>query len=443
MKFLQHINLEGCESFMKLPDSIIKLQGLRYLDIDDTHVCSIPRGFRALTNLSALYGFPAYTDGDWCSLEELGSLSQLNGLSIKSLENVSSALLAEKARVKAKKKLTILALECGGRVGDGLVQGGVSESKEEEQIIEAVFDVLCPQPCIEHIVTKRYFGRRLPGWMTSTAMVPLESLKILVLEHLPCCTQLPDGLCRFPYLEWIKVDKAPAIKCVGPEFVQQYNQLHRPSSQLAATFPKLQQLDFNGMEEWEEWVWETEVKAMPLLEELRISPCKLGRMPPGLISHAMTLKKLIIWNVQCLHSLENFISVIELDLYDIPELVNISNLPKLQKLTIKYCPELKTVQEMAAPRRLDLGIFYYESQLPVYLQTVKPSNLLLTCSLEVLTSMAEGESSSEWDKFSHIKQVEACAEDGADEKKWHVFYTSESCKIQTNIHEGRLVEEEE
>lgn len=55
MKFLQHINLEGCESFMKLPDSIIKLQGLRHLDIDDTRVSSIPRGFGALTNLSALW----------------------------------------------------------------------------------------------------------------------------------------------------------------------------------------------------------------------------------------------------------------------------------------------------------------------------------------------------------------------------------------------------
>ncbi|XP_048568961.1 disease resistance RPP13-like protein 4 [Triticum urartu] len=443
MKFLQHISLEGCESFLKLPDSIIKLQGLRYLDIDDTRVSSIPRGFRALTNLSALYGFPAYTDGDWCSLEELGSLSKLNELSIKSLENISSALLAAKARINAKKQLTYLGLKCGGRVGDGLVQGGVSDSKEEEQIIEAVFDVLCPQPCIEHIFIKRYFGRRLPGWMTSTAMVPLESLKILSLEHLPCCTQLPDGLCRLPYLEWIKVNGAPVIKCVGPEFVQQYNQRHRPSSQLAATFPRLQKLSLFGMEEWEEWVWETEVKSMPLLEELRISNCKLGCMPPGLMSHAMALMKLLIWNVQCLHSLENFVSVVELTLFNIPELAKISNLPKLQKLEISYCRKLKTATDMAALRRLELRVFSWESQLPVYLQTVKPSHLLLTCNLAVLTSMAAGESSSEWDKFSHIKQVEAYADDGADEKKWHVLYSSESCDIQTNIHQDRLVEEEE
>uniref|UniRef100_A0A8R7PYM5 Disease resistance protein RGA3 n=1 Tax=Triticum urartu TaxID=4572 RepID=A0A8R7PYM5_TRIUA len=226
MKFLQHISLEGCESFLKLPDSIIKLQGLRYLDMDDTRVSSIPRGFRALTNLSALCGFPAYTDGDWCSLEELGSLSHLNELSLESLENVSSALLAAKARVNAKKQLIYLGLRCGGRVGDGLVQGEVSDS--EKKIIEAVFDVLCPQPCIEHIKIKGYFGRRLPGLMACTAMVPLEGLKILALEHLPCCTQLPDGLCRLPYLEWIKVEGAPVIKSVGLEFVQHHNQLHAP-----------------------------------------------------------------------------------------------------------------------------------------------------------------------------------------------------------------------
>ncbi|KAM3310112.1 hypothetical protein ACQJBY_031040 [Aegilops geniculata] len=430
MKFLQHISLEGCGSFMKLPDSIIMLQGLRYLDMDDTRVSSIPRGFRALTNLRVLCGFPAYTDGDWCSLEELGSLSQLNELSLESLENVSSALLAAKSRINAKKQLTSLGLKCGS-------------ADSEEQIIEAVFDVLCPQPCIEDIFIKRYFGRRLPGWMTSTAIVPLESLKILILEHLFCCTQLPDGLCRLPYLEWIKVDRAPVIKCVGPEFVQQYNQRHSPSSQLAATFPKLQKLTLYGMKEWEEWVWGTEVKAMPLLDELRISRCKLGRMPPGLMSHAMALKKLIIWSVQGLHSLENFASVVELELGNIPELAMISNLPKLQKLEISNCPKLETLKDMDALRRLHVRVSRWENQLPVYLQTVKPSHLLLTCNLAVLTSMAEGESSSEWDKFSHIKQVEAYADDGEGEKKWHVLYTSESCNIQTNIHQDRLVEEED
>nr|UBY07522.1 NBS-LRR disease resistance protein [Dasypyrum villosum] len=421
MKFLQHIDLEGCESFRELPDSIIKLQGLRHLDIDGTHISSIPRGFGALTNLSALFGFPACTDGDWCSLEELGSLSQLSSLSLESLENVSSALLAAKARVNEKKQLTYLGLKCGGRVGDGFVQG---DAEGEEQTIEAVFDALCPQPCIEQIRIRRYFGRRLPGWMASTAMVPLEGLKILVLKRLPCCTQLPDGLCRLPYLEWLKLDGAPAIKCVGPEFVQQYNQWHHPSpssqsqSQLAATFPKLGKLEFHEMEEWEEWDWETEVRAMPLLEELRISNCKLGRMPPGLMSHAMALKKLMIWNVQGLHSVDNFVSLVELLLANIPELSKISNLPKLQKLKIQ------------------LTISNSENQLPVYLQTVKPSHLLLSCNLAVLTSMAEGESSSEWDKFSHINQVEAYAEDGQDEKKWHVLYTSESCNIQTNIHQA-------
>ncbi|XP_044979300.1 disease resistance RPP13-like protein 4 [Hordeum vulgare subsp. vulgare] len=435
MKFLQHICLEGCESFVKLPDGIIKLQGLRFLDIGGTCVNSIPRGFQALTNLRLLCGFPAYIDGDWCSMEELGSLSQLNYLALERLENVSSALLAAKAMVNEKKQLTYLALKCGSRVGD--------VSDPEKQILEAVFDAFCPQPCIEQIIIERYFGRRLPGWMASTAMVPLESLKLLCLEHLPCCTQLPDGLCRLPYLEWLQVDGASVIKCVGPEFVQQYSQRHRPSPQFAATFPKLHKLDFTRMGEWQEWVWDTEVKAMPFLEELGISGCKLGRMPPGLMSHATALKKLVIWNVQRLPSLENFVSVVELDLGKLPELAIISNLPKLQKLDIKYCPKLETLKDMDALRRLGLRVFSWENQLPVYLRTVKPSHLLLTCNLVVLTSMAEGESSSEWDKFSHIKQVEAYAEDGGDEKKWHVLYTSESGNIQTNIHQNRLVEEED
>ncbi|VAH96196.1 unnamed protein product [Triticum turgidum subsp. durum] len=454
MKFLQHISLENCESVVKLPDSIVRLYELRHIDLDGTRVNSIPRGFRALTNLRTLYGFTAHVDGDWCSLEELGPLFNLRTIGLVNLQNVSDASFATKVRLGEKVNLISLTLDCRSRHGSNeLIKDGVCE--KDQGMIEKVFDGLYPPPCIEDIRIYNYFGRQLPSWMMSATVMqkmPLNSLKVVIMSDLAYCAQLPDGLCMLPCLEYLSVNEAPAIKHVGSEFVQPHihshrtssqvaatfprlQKMHRPSYQLAATFPKLQKLHFHGMEEWEEWIWETEVKAMPLLEDLRITSCKLGRMPPGLMSHAMDLKKLEIWSVQGLHSLENFVSVVELNLYDIPQLVNISNLPKLQKLTINYCAEVETVQEMAALRRLELSIFDYQSQLPVYLRTVKPSHLLLTCSLDVLTSMAEGESSSEWDKFRHIKQVEAYAEDGGDEKKWHVLYTSESCNIQTNIHQ--------
>ena len=47
--------------------------------------------------------------------------------------------------------------------------------------------------------------------------------------------------------------------------------------------------------------------------------------------------------------------------------------------------------------------------------------------------MAAGKSGSEWDRFSHIQRVEAYADDGDIQKKWHLFYTSEPFNMETNI----------
>ncbi|KAL6653867.1 hypothetical protein ACP70R_008791 [Stipagrostis hirtigluma subsp. patula] len=191
MKFLQLISLRGCESLMTLPDSIVQLGQLRYLSLTGTSINSgIPRGFGALTNLRKLYGFPAHTHGDWCSLEELGPLSQLRDLAIKGLENVSVTSFATKARLIAKEHLTYLTLGCSSRLGDdGLVSKEGSASEEEQGHIEEVFDKLCPPPCIESLDIGGYFGQRLPRWMTSSrAVVTLKFLRFLTMDDLAFCT---------------------------------------------------------------------------------------------------------------------------------------------------------------------------------------------------------------------------------------------------------------
>jgi hypothetical protein len=123
----------------------------------------------------------------------------------------------------------------------------------------------------------------------------------------------------------------------------------------------------NGMEVWEEWEWEEEVQAMPVLEELRLIKCKLGRIPPGLASHATTLRKLTIWGVKRLNCVENFASVVVLDLHDNPDLTRISNFSKLQRLEIDCCWKLESLEEMNIIRRLVLTIHYRKKRLPMYL----------------------------------------------------------------------------
>uniref|UniRef100_A0ACD5Z3B7 Uncharacterized protein n=1 Tax=Avena sativa TaxID=4498 RepID=A0ACD5Z3B7_AVESA len=244
MKFLQRISLSGCEEFVKLPDSIVNLGQLRYLDFCQTSIVDIPKGFRALANLVIVRGFPAHVEGDWCSLEELGPLYCLKYLGLQGLENVSSSSYAAKAKLGEKVHLTDLFLSCGSKLGaDGLMEEDMI-SVEERQQIEKVFDDLCPPPKLDLLAINGYFGRRLPRWMMSSSVVPLRSLRNLLMGDLACCTQLPDGLCQLPSLELIQIQRAPAIKRIGPEFVQSYH--HQNPFSVVAAFPRLREMARNG-----------------------------------------------------------------------------------------------------------------------------------------------------------------------------------------------------
>ncbi|KAF7077320.1 hypothetical protein CFC21_081883 [Triticum aestivum] len=433
MKLLQYISLGGCEQFVKLPHGFVKLGQLRYLNFVATSIKGIPRGFCALTNLRTLFGFPAQVDGDWCSLEELGPLSQLKHLQLDRLENITASSSAAKAKLGDKVHLTDLTLTCGSILGDdGLIkeEDGVSEEKQQQS--EKVLEELCPPPRLEYLDIRGYFGRRLPRWMMSSSVVSLSSLRILFIVDLACCTQLPDSLCRLPYLEFIQIKRAPAIKRVGPEFMQSYHHHSTCPSQMVAAFPRLHELDFTGMVEWEEWEWEEQVQAFPVLRELLLKNCKLKCLPPGLASQARALNTLYIYNVQGLISLENFPSLVELNLDENLDLERITNLPRLQKLSIEDCPKLKVLEGLVALQRLVLSYNDMET-IPEYMGGINPRCLELYCSLALLASIAAGQSGPEWDKFSHVEHVKAYAREGGNSRKWYVFYTAKPYSLKTNV----------
>jgi len=165
MKFLQYISLFGCKSLVNLPSSIVKLQHLRFLSLHDIGISSIPKGFHGLTNLRKLYGFPTHMDGDQCSLEELGPLSQLTRLEIHGLDNVPSSSFAIKARIGEKVRLSYLLLECTSRIrhDDQLVKDEEGIPEKQLRQIEEVFNELQPPSGLENLSINGYdIGQRLP-----------------------------------------------------------------------------------------------------------------------------------------------------------------------------------------------------------------------------------------------------------------------------------------
>nr|ALO70181.1 NBS-LRR-like resistance protein [Oryza sativa] len=423
LKLLQYLEIIS-ENLVRLPNSIVKLGQLRHLDLLGISISGIPRQLCRLTNLRYLYGFPVQADGDWCSLQELGPLAKLRRLALRKLENVPVTSLAREARLGEKLHLRYLRLECSSRLGeDGLVEDEKGVSEEEQRRIEEVLDELTPPLCLENIDITSYFGQRLPRGMMSGAAGAYMRLLIVTMDDLVCCTQLPDGLCQLPCLNFFQVTRAPAIKHVSPKFVT----MQPSSSQFrhAHAFPKLKEMGLIDMAEFEEWEWDHQlnnVPAVPELEELMLENCKLRCLPPGLSSQATALTSMGLCDIKYLNFVESFASHVKLELQDNPDLERVTSMPRLQKLIIIGCPKMRTLEGVPELRKLALEDCDME-QLPRYLQQ----------GLRLLTSIALGESGPEWGKLSHVQHVKAYADQGDDKRKWHVLYTREPYSFETNI----------
>jgi len=421
MKFLQHILLPWSRNLMSLPGSIVKLMHLRTLDIRGSNKnIVIPKGFGQLTNLRTLKGFPVHMDMDghraWCSLEDIGPLNQLRQFTLHGLENVAATSLAEMAMViSSKEHLDYLELNwsSSGCVGSR----DEMEKQQQQRAAEEVLEKLWPSSSIRHLDIEGYFGCQLPNWMMVQAAWDFKSLRFLMLKDLPCCTRLPDGLRRLPTLESLNIEDAPAIKCVGPEFQSPYSPAVgggitiSATSRLVAAFTNLTNLYLKGLSEWEEWDWEEQgedetadaAMAMPALMSVAMDNCKLSYLPPGLASSKrLALRQLYLYELSRLTSLENFPSVVKLDVFDCPELKRISGLSRLQKIRIVRCPNLKVLEGVPSLDSMVLEDATMET-VPEYLTAVKPRYFELDCCKKLHDSLSPG--SYEWNKICHIGKL--------------------------------------
>ncbi|XP_066358465.1 putative disease resistance RPP13-like protein 1 [Miscanthus floridulus] len=285
-------------------------------------------------------------DGCWCSLEEIGPMFQLRKLILHGLENVPVGSSAGMSMISRKEHLDYLELNWSSSGSMGLREE--INKPQQQRAVEEVTEKLSPPSSIRHLNIEGYFGSRLPNWMIFPATWVFNSLRHLRIDKLHYCTQLP-------ILEALVIDDAPTIKSVGPEF-QSPSSLAVGGSIVTArsvmAFPNMKTLLLAGLCEWEEWDWEVQGEdesadavAMPALELVMIRNCKLRCLPPGLASSKRHyLRELELHELSNLTYIENFPSLVELEVFNCPEQKRISDLSKLQEIKIVHCPNVEVLK---------------------------------------------------------------------------------------------------
>uniref|UniRef100_A0A2N9IMD4 NB-ARC domain-containing protein n=1 Tax=Fagus sylvatica TaxID=28930 RepID=A0A2N9IMD4_FAGSY len=274
----EHMELKGREYFENLAIRSF-FQDFKK-DKDDEY----PRGFGRLTSLRRLSHFYVSGTKDGCKLGELKDLNQLEGsLEIKELGNVVDACEAENAQLKKKIHLHTLKLQFTGRY-DRRIENDVS-----------VLNALESPPNLKYLSISWYEGTTMsPNWTMS-----LTKLKTLRLDYFKNLEHLPP-LGKLPVLESLIITGFYSLRKVGVEFLGIGSENKKEDNM--QIFPNLKSLEFEYLNQWEEWIGiggkreeeeDSNITIMPRLQRLVILDCpRLNSLPDFL--RTIPLKELEI-----------------------------------------------------------------------------------------------------------------------------------------------------
>ncbi|GKV30504.1 hypothetical protein SLEP1_g39311 [Rubroshorea leprosula] len=172
-----------------------------------------------------------------------------------------------------------------------------------DAVISNLFKKDC-KPHISHIPNmdveeeKEIVGHTNPiVWPSPSWITPLTNLKNIEIWG-SHVEHLPS-LGKLPSLESLTMDCVWEVKKVGVEFLGIETSLS-PSSSSVFAFPNLKSLTFDTMGEWEEWDYgnrgEEDITIMPRLSSLTIRYCEKLKMLPDYILQSTTLQELTISN---------------------------------------------------------------------------------------------------------------------------------------------------
>ncbi|KAG7942267.1 hypothetical protein I3843_16G094100 [Carya illinoinensis] len=200
---LETLLLENCFHLNKLPSTFGNLVELRHLNIQGAiQLEGMPMQIGKLTCLRSLSNMVVGKDNTCSGIKELGSLPHLREtLCISRLENVPRPKEAEDATLSNKSKITRLSLEWSE---------DIDESKDRASELE-VLENLEPHESLKELTIRCYGGIDFPTWLRRPSFLNMELLKIENCENSFLKFLSIGGMANF-WAYWSPCEEFPKLR---------------------------------------------------------------------------------------------------------------------------------------------------------------------------------------------------------------------------------------
>ncbi|KAL2553298.1 putative disease resistance RPP13-like protein 1 [Forsythia ovata] len=398
---LQVLILECCSRLSKLPARMDKLINLRHLNIAGTsQLREMSEGIARLTSLQTLSKF-VVSKSSGLKINDLRDFSLLKGeISIEELQHVVNVQEATDARLTNKPSLNKIRLIWCRTFDDS-----------RNEILELdVLDALKPHEKLSSLEINFYGGSKFPSWIGDSTFSMLTAISFGFCKK---CSTLPT-LGKLPLLKDLSVQGMDQVKVIGREF---YGNVCDGE----LLFPSLENLTFEDMSQWEEWhglapgaqcaveipklcrfyirrcpkLVSLPIFSFPSLRELSVEKC--NEVVLNSMHNLTSLTQLKLVKISGLRSvlevfeqfplkLENF----EID--DCEDLVTlwpseniVQRLVNLQKVCVKWCPKLLSIQEIGVIGSLDIENCASLESLPENITSFRDLKIINCPSLKMTT----------------------------------------------------------